>query len=270
MFSSKLVNHWFYNLINHKVNDEILLLVLPSDKYHREKLKNSFSNLQTKNYELIEIESITSINKIENNKNTIILGQPRMNIDLLNNLQNCVLHSSWEGSYQFFLSDKHIEDIKRCSVKKPITGITRYTYFYEPRNPISLLHPLNVDLLEYTILELSMYTPQTRPFDFIRQIFSSSYIYKEKDKRYSCDWENLIIQDIFYLSKSHILTARLAMLIYKISIFKLDDSNTKIGNFYRIKLGLKSKTVRLPQDIYRMPGHTTKAYDLTDYWYRLV
>ena len=72
MFHIELVNHWFYNLINNNVNDELLLLVLPSFNYSKNKLKDSLEKL-TKNYELVEISSIKSINELEKNNDSILI-----------------------------------------------------------------------------------------------------------------------------------------------------------------------------------------------------
>jgi len=262
MFSSQLVNHWFYNLINNKPNNEILLLVLPNLNNYKKKLKESLLKLQVKNYELITIDSITSINKLENNQNTIILGLPRMNINLLNNLQHCVLYSSWEDSYKSFLSNEHIDYIKKFTKKESIAKSNRYMYCYEQRDPMTLLNPLNRFLISDYIIDSSIYSSRNIPFDFITQIFPHMYIHKYDGKRYIDDWKYLISKDISYLSKSNILTARLAIVIYKVTTFKFDDSSTRIGNYYREKLGVKSKTIRLPQNVYHIPDNTTKAYDL--------
>lgn len=270
MFSSELVNHWFYNLINNKINDEILLLVLPCSNYQREGFKDSFDKLQTKNYELIEISSIESINELEKNKNIIILGHPRMNIDLLNNLRRCVLHASWEGAYKLFLSDEHIEVIRKSSIRKSILEKNSYLYFFKQREPIRLLNSFSRRQISDYIFYSSIYSRKDIPFYFIATLLPDKFMHKYEGEQYSSDWEEIIYKDIFYLSQSHILTSRLAILIYKVTTLQLDDSTTRIGRYYRQQLGVKSKTVRLPQKIYMIPENITKAYDLTEYFTHLI
>ena len=265
MFHIELVNHWFYNLINNNVNDELLLLVLPSFNDSKNKLKDSLEKL-TKNYELVEISSIKSINELEKNKNIILLGYPMMNIYLLNNMEHSVLYISLIYLNQYFLSDKHIEDIEKSSMKKFVYERDRYLYFYEQREPIALLNTLSRKEISNSVIAPLLYSQKEIPFYFIQTIFPYPFISKDKDKHYGIDWETIINIDIFYLLKSHILTARLAILIYKVTTLKLDDSTTRIGIYYRQKLGVKSKTTRLPQNIYEIPGHTAKAYDLTNYF----
>jgi hypothetical protein len=56
-----------------------------------------------------------------------------------------------------------------------------------------------------------------------------------------------------------ILTSRLAITIYKATTLKLTDTTTKIGTFYRKELGIRSKTIQLPNI---KPIQRVKAYDL--------
>jgi len=48
-----------------------------------------------------------------------------------------------------------------------------------------------------------------------------------------------------YLTAKKILTARLAIVIYKIATLQFYDSDTKIGKFYRYNLGIRSKAYKV-------------------------
>jgi len=259
-------NYWFNNLIKNKINTEILLLILPlnlkTNNIKRKKFEDRFSKLKMTNYKLIDIHYIKSFNEVEKDKNIIILGHPMMNVELLNNLQHNILCISLLHTYKYFLSDNHIENIGNISTITLEDSEDNYLNFYKQRDPTILLKKLP-NIFDY-IFGLSL--PQEQAFNFISRILPGQFNYKYRGRIYYSTWEHIIEADIYYLQRSHILTARLAILIYKLTTYKFDDSHTKIGIYYKQKLGVKSKTVRLPQKMYRIPELTVKAYDLTHYF----
>ena len=59
-------------------------------------------------------------------------------------------------------------------------------------------------------------------------------------------WKNIIKAEVYILRLYNILTSQLAVAIYRASTLQFSASTTKIGIFYRKNLGIKSKTIHLP------------------------
>ncbi|QOY55695.1 hypothetical protein HUE87_05580 [Candidatus Sulfurimonas marisnigri] len=78
-------------------------------------------------------------------------------------------------------------------------------------------------------------------------------------------WEKEIDEEIHILLSHNILTSQLAIAIYKACTLQFKDSNTKIGRYYYSHLGVRSKTMQLPNIYnakYKKPRRLAKAYDL--------
>ena len=74
-------------------------------------------------------------------------------------------------------------------------------------------------------------------------------------------WKKDIEDDFILLYSEKILTARLAVAIYKSSTLEFNASNKKIGIYFNKNLGIKSKTIKLGK---RKQPNTLKAYKLKE------
>lgn len=261
--------HWFNNIINNKVNDEILLIVFDGPPQKRSTLIKKFKNslkLDSKTYyykvfDINEIDSIDKIEKTDDNTNILLLGNPFMEINQILNLNSKVLLSIYSNllEWNFFqtknrdlqLTEENIRTIINFKSEPKINETERYENYIEKRDPFKIINSNNYNTIYKSIFSVFLQLKTT--------IFREMEILQSNRTTFYSFWMKQIEQDIFILLNHKILTSRLAVAIYKTSTLKFFDSTTKIGLFYHDKLGIKAKTTQLPNI---KPIEKVKAYNL--------
>ena len=264
----ELIYHWFYNLLNNKINEEILYLKLNNHlglKYinYTNKIIKNISSLGVENLKLIDLhtvedKSISLIIEKYNIKNTNIVIIDTTNIKiqlLLKNLKHNILYPLNELNRKKIVDkllsfDEFIKESKKQYLKPDIDTIYSYVYYYKQRDPIEIIKQINYSNVKNYV------------FSFKSKFLPNNCYYDKFNITLDC--KTILTNDIYYLLEKHILTSRLGILIYRIGTLEFDTSTTKIGKYYRQKLGIKSKTVRPAKryNTYNIPNLTLKAYDL--------
>lgn len=251
-----LFTHWINNTITNKVNDEILLIIYDTSSVKRSTLINKLEKsleLDTKacNYMLFDINEIDSIDKIKrtnNSTNIILLGNPFIEISKILDSNNKILISIYSKllecnflqtkKRELSLSEENIRRIINLRDKPKINEFERYENYIEKRDPLKIINSNNYNIIYKSIFSIFS--------QFKTTIFRNIEVLQSNKTTYHPYWIEQIDQDIFILLEYKILTSRLAVAIYKTSTLKFFDSTTKIGLFYRNKLGVKAKTTQLP------------------------
>lgn len=259
-----LFMHWFNNIIKNKVNDEILFIRFSGNTQKRTRLINEFKNSlllnkETQNYNIIDIKEINSFNEIEkikDDKNIIVLGTYYTEINMIIDFNGKMLMTTYDNilnhnidktrKVNFILSEEMIIKTINSRGKPKIDEVMKYQNYVEKSDPLKIIFSNNYLKIKESIFNVSYF-------------FENIEVLKSHKNNYRYDWDSRILEDIDILLKYKILTSRLAIAIYKTSTLKLLDSNTKIGLFFKNRLGIKSKTTQLPNT---NPIQKVKAYDI--------
>jgi hypothetical protein len=258
--SIPFLQKWFYNLIHDIKNEEILLLIYPQKQNKDVGTENlniiNKINLKIRSlehngsYNILNLESIFSINQILNNKNTILVSNVHIDINKLENCKNTILY--------FNVNNEIHKTI--FTLNKTLNLYNNELYEQDYRsNYIKLMNPINILRRESSII-----------YNLIFRLFENNNFYniellksnKSIDTR---TWIEQINEEIYVLTFHNILTSKLAIAIYKICTFNFHENNKNIGIFYSKQLGIKSKTMHLPnihKNKIEMLSIKAKAYDL--------
>lgn len=251
--SIPLLQKWFYNLVHDIHNEEILLLIYHHDTKYIFFIKEiilKIKKLEPKGkYEILNFLNIASINQIQNNKNIILLSNL---FNSINKLEDC------KHKILYFNINKEINNSILTFTKKTFNNINS-TPNYQYYNYISSENPINLIKQEYSVIKNLIFRLfENNNFNDIELLKSDRSV----DNRI---WKEQIKEEIYLLTLHNILTSKLAIAIYKISTFKFSENNKNIGIFYSKELGIKSKTMHIP-NIYggkkQMISTKTKAYNL--------
>lgn len=251
----EIIANWLYKIKRGLINDEILLF--PIDMaLNRFDLSRFLNKLSIKN-EILELENISYspefntiylINNIDYSSIKEKINLEIVNIILFSSDSNVITsyvdyrkififfnydsNEPLKNIFSFFNKDtlKDYSDIK-------ITEKDRLKIYLEKQNPILLLKSDYEVFKEYLLYKL---------FDSTQPIYKSfNHLIKEtKYDKYLVNkniLKKLIFFELMLLKEKNILTSTLAMLIYKITTLDLKADKTKIGNYYRKQLGIKSK-----------------------------
>lgn len=239
--STLTLNKWFDNLKQNKLNDEILCI------FFNKKDINNQNNCDKK------INSILKNNNIDFNFYQIIYEH---NIDNISNMKmesNIILASH---------IDTDILKINDCHTKLICLSIYKLIIYFkylhltdseciyiEKYDPIAVLK----DYFKIKEEELNQHYNTYYHNDKIYNVIFLKFNYFSNINCLKSD--NLLASkfimgeleyDINVLCYRNILTSKLAIALYKILTLRFNDSNTKIGTYYRKGLGISSKTTQLP------------------------
>lgn len=259
---------WFRNTIDNKLNNEILLIIFNLNNKERcEEIQILEKNLgldnKKYNYESFDISEVESFNNLKNNnKNALVIAHDHIDINKISNLEcnillcfyNDILEcNSLETKGKLRTLSKEdtlkIKDLKLEDYRDN----DYYDNFIKKNNPLDIIFSNDYNVISKCIFS---------------KLFQNGFIiFKNIDMLQSnrvvpqIIWKKQIQEDIFTLLKYKILTARLAIAIYKSSTLRLNDSNKKIGLYYHNELGIKSKLIHIPKS---KPSKKIKAYYLKD------
>jgi len=265
-YNHLLVNHWLSNVIDNKINNDILLFILRRKRNLKTNKKKEFEknfNLDTSNYKLFDIDEIDSLYEIMNsdlNTNIILLGHDSMDIDKVVYTNCKILICPYYDFIDYnvnkkIVSNETIKNICDSASKPEIDFLERCKYYIESRDPFKIINIDNPLVIYQNIFSLLL-----QKFEFGEIIiFSHLEILQSNKITPFTLWKRFIEQDIYILIRCKILTSRLAIAIYKATTLKLNDSNKRIGLFYYKQFKIKAKTVQLPTV---KPIQRVKAYDL--------
>ena len=257
--SIPLLQKWFYNLVHDIHNEEILLLIYHHNTkyiysnylYFIKEIILKIKKLEPKGkYEILNFLDIANINQIQNNKNIILLSSNLFNS--INKLEDC------KHKILYFNINKEIYNSILTFTKKTLNDINS-TPNYQYYTYISSENPINLIKQEYSVIKNLIFRLfENNNFNDIELLKSD----RSMDNRI---WKEQIKEEIYLLTLHNILTSKLAIAIYKICTFKFNENNKNIGIFYSKELGIKSKTMHIP-NIYggkkKMFSTKTKAYNL--------
>lgn len=251
----EIIANWLYKIKEGLINDEILLFPIEMALY-RINLSKYLNKLSIKN-QILKLEDMSYssgvdttylINNIDYSsiKEKINLGtvniilfssDPNVITSYLDYKKNFIFFNyDSSESLNFFLSYFDKDTIKDYSDIE-ITEKDRLKLYLEKEDPILLLKSDYEVFKEYLLYKL---------FDSKQPIYKSfNHLIKEtKYDKYLVNkniLKKLIFFELMLLKEKNILTSTLAMLIYKITTLDLKADKTKIGNYYRKQLGIKSK-----------------------------
>lgn len=245
--TTSILIKWLDNLKQNKLNDEILCIFLEIKKVDNSQnfiskriniLKDTFTknNIDSCSYEIFDSQNFGNLSKIKSDLNNIFICNIGMDIlkindcnsklicvlfnDLIDNKQNFQLYFEYlfinKQDPLFFLKEYSIK------IKKENNMTQNYSNAYYNYNPI------------YNMIFLAF-----KYYGNIKSLKSDNLLASKffvKELEY----------DIDVLCYRNILTSKLAIALYKITTLKLNDSNTKIGTYYKKNLGITSKTTQLP------------------------
>lgn len=263
-----LTLHWFKNTIDNKLNDEILLIILNLNHKERlekiEKLEKDLGLDNKKhNYESFDISKVESFNELKDiKKNALVIAHDLIDINKISNLECNILLCFYNDILECnspetrgrakMLSKEDIEEVKDLKHEDSKTD-EFYDSFIKKNNPLDIIFSNDLNTISKCIFS-----------KFIKNgfiIFNYFYILQSNRVIHETTWKKQIEKDISTLLKYKILTARLAVAIYKSSTLRLNDSNKKIGLYYHNELGIKSKLIHIPKS---KPSKKIKAYNLKD------
>lgn len=249
-----LVINWFLNIINNRLNKEILLIT-EVDNILIKKLKEKYKNYKLKVFNINEVTSVNNLKELEPNINILLIGNSFMNIQKIQNLDYKILYAEYKniktcnyllGNSNLIFNIKKLISMEYYEIKFD-KKINSYLFYIEKKDPIEIINSKNFNYIYNNTLYLFV-RAKYRLFKNIEEIQSNRKCYHEIFERH-------VEKDINYFLQKEILTSRLAIAIYKSSTLDFLATNTKIGNFFSKKFGTKSKT-------HRSNKETFKAYNL--------
>jgi len=213
--------NWFKNAIDNKINNKILLIILNLEyKEKLEKIKILEKDLGLDNkkydYESFDISQIESFNNLKNiKKNVLVIAHPFIDINKISNLECNILLCFYDNILECnsktevkskWLSKKDIIKVNTQKIKDYKTE-EYYDNFIERNNPFDVIFSYNNNFISKCIF--SKYKQnKLKIFNGIDRL--------QSNKTISCYiWKKQIKKDIEILFVYKILTARLAIAIYK-------------------------------------------------------
>lgn len=233
----KLMN-WLDNLKDNKLNDEILCIFI---KNKIENISNKIVDIFTKNdinfdlYQIFYSQDFEHISNIKSNSNIILICDIGMNIVKINNSDSkliCILFNNLTYNLQH-----------------NTPSLFEYIYI-DKEDPLSILKLYSTKNKND---DVQSYRKDYYHIAYLYKIIFSKFNYYGNIKSLKSDnllsskfFENELEYDLNVLCYRNILTSKLAIALYKITTLKFNDSNTKIGTYYKKNLGITSKTTQLP------------------------
>ena len=244
-----LLQYWLLNLKKNINNEEILLITFRNISL--EKSFSLFSELQDiitslyiiKTEQIINLIDIEHINQIDDSKNIVLINMHSNNINKLENCSKKILHIKFSlYNIRQLNSLLNIQNFKLLD-KLQIEQNLNYVFYIEKRDPFIMMKQNSSSIINLI-----------NSFNY--QILKSNKIIPDRL------WIDKITEEIHILRLHNILTSQLAVAIYRASTLHFNDSTTKIGIFYRKNLGVKSKTIHLPDIYNRKSNIKIKGYNL--------
>lgn len=240
------VKDWFEKATSGKMNNTILFII------HRgrvewliKKIEDSLGKsvkIFTARKMKYNIEYIKNFNSDILVLNSIVFGFYSVDLRLFIDCKNRILCCD-EFTFEKIIDDSFNEDKKGNTQK--LGDYENHNLIYK-RDPIWILGKKDKSFI-YTYMFSIIY--RKIPTLWRKEViyFRNLQIIQNKNSTISDDDEFLQIlkYDLQILNESQILTARLAVEIYKVFTLRFNDSATKIGRFFRENLGIKSKVMRL-------------------------
>ena len=238
------ISRWLRKAKLEEINNEVLLLFSTSiiGKSEITKTLNiNLKSLEVTNYKLIDINEIDRVKHEKHDKNIILLSFIAVDIMKLVDIDYPILFCFPNYNNNLPLNIDNIMSREE---------IPSFRYLIETQSPLSIINN-NISTLKARIMTLYRYNESL--------LFSNVKILQSNNLIDFGQWFSLISDDIKLLNSKRILTARLAVAIYKIATLKFNATNTTIGLYYRNSLSIKSKTMRIKVSGKSVP---VKAYDL--------
>ncbi len=255
-----LLQYWLLNLKKNINNEEILLITFRNISLEKSfSLFSEMQNMITSSYiiktdQIINLIDLEHINQIDDNKNIILINMHSN--DNINKFENCnkkILHIKFNlynirQLRKLFNIIQNLELLNKLQVEQSLD----YLFYIEKRDPLLLMKQNSSSIINLI-----------STFNF--KILKSNKTVPDKL------WIDNITEETHILRLHKILTSQLAVAIYRASTLQFSDSSTKIGIFYRKNLGVKSKTIHLP-DIYnrkiklniKIKGYNLNSIKTTD------
>lgn len=222
---------WLAKLKKNQVNSDALLLIFNIDSRNdqnidiklneiKDRITEELTTQEIFHYEILTIDNITSV-KVDTN--TILIGYKCMDGKLLQNINFQILFC--------YCRNYDRETIFPVDKKKIIWD----KYTDESYSTIKKRDPVEV-IFNYKAYQMKNYL-----YSYFIQILLN------KNITIFCQniFNQWLREDIIVLGEKKVLTARLAIIIYKVSTLNFNASDTKIGFYYKNAFGIKSKSMRL-------------------------
>jgi len=258
----QLLNRWMENFRNNVINNNILLLVFknPNNKnpiIDKKKFEQVFFEDMNEGYyqlsSMNELDNIDKLQKYKGKKNIIVFGCRGMDIDKITDTSFEIL--LFFNPQEYIFKYKTFNDLLAIDTSK---NLYIQLNVIKKRNPIEIIK-CNDSAEIYNFIKFFFHP---KIYNKVFSLFQSIDILKSDRSTYRYSfiyYLKILSPDIHLLVYKRILTARLAIAIYKVSTLKFHDNNTIIGIFFRKRLGVKSKTYQLP---YEENSQRFKVYDL--------
>lgn len=252
----EVIANWLYKAKKGFVNDEILLFH-QKDSFTPSYISKFINTLFIGNQiitkkdisEKFEFSKIYLVNNIDYDSikekidlrvtNIILFSSDPNVVTSYRDYKKSFIFSNYTGKdateYLSFLNKKSLEYYSTIDILEK----DRFNIYLEKQDSISLINSDYEIFFKYLFYKL---------FD-LTQPFSNFFDFIMKDTKYEKYLGNktllnkMILFEVSLLKEKRILTATLAMLIYRITTLDLKENKTNIGNYYRNKLGIESKNL---------------------------
>jgi len=258
--SLQFLNTWMNNFKKNIINDHILLLVFRGFNHRNKTIDMQwieevlFANMNKEYYQLSNVDELNNINELQNHKgkkNLIVFGYSGINIDKIANTNFEIL--LYFNPLKYITKFKTLNNLLAFNnIKNPYIRLD----IIKKKDPLEIITSKCIVKINNFIKVL--FFPDINDQNYL--LFQSINILKSNgNTSFYLNYLSTLENDILLLVRQRKLTARLAIAIYKVSTLRFYDNNTKIGTFFRKKLGCRSKTYKLP---YKAYPQIVKIYDL--------
>ena len=252
----EVIANWLYKAKKGFVNDEILLLHQKGFS-STSSISRFLNTLSITNQiirrgnisEKFEFSQIYLVKDVDYNSIKEKIDLKSTNIILFSSDSNVITsYRDYKSSFIFFnYPDKDVADYLYFLDKDSLEYYStinifekdRLNIYLEKEDPILLINSDNKIFEEYLFYKLfDLKHPFSKFFDLIMK--------DTKYEKYLGDkilLNKMILFEVSLLREKRILTATLAMLIYRITTLDLKINKTNIGNYYRKKLGTESENL---------------------------
>lgn len=258
---------WLIKLRKGEINKDILLIRDTILDFKQLKSFEKFFFTKNCNYQVKDINDINNFSMLNENVNYVICGNKGLINKMIgaNNksiLMECMRkivdlnkeYETWQlTNKEDGLLEKFRDHLSKCTINKNY----KFSFYLKQRNPIDI-----VFLLEKPIINEFI----QNHINYFTDIFDTNYYFDNLRSREYLGYH------LDILEKEAILTSWLAIIIYKLATFRIDDSDKKIGLFYKKELGIQSKPTSvkayprfIKKGMERIPlCKTVKAYNLKE------
>lgn len=234
MKDQNIIITWFNNLKINKINHEILCVFFNTKETgdyqnYISRFENSLKKILSENdinsnsYQIFTFKDYKDFLGKKLDSNIILICPIGMNILKISDYNSDLLC------------------IKFDELKQNFESYSEYCYITK-KEPLLILKYCSLDKKKYMLYNNFIYKEIFSKFEYFGDI---NYL-KSDNVLASKSLSKELKYNLDVLCDKNILTCKLAIALYKSTTLRFNDSNTKIGTYFKKRLGISSKTMQLP------------------------